>query len=160
MKQFSLILLIGAFLWSTSGIGMLMHYCEGKLKHTSLYGMAERDGCHPETEMSCHAEQPKACCAIMAKLQEAEAQDEHKGCTSPDKNCCDDQFFFLKIADEFLSITSTDVDREIDQLIASFVLLKTWVEVDFHQDNHPPFRKHPPPPKLVPLPVLHQQFRL
>lgn len=156
MKQFSLILMIGAFLWSTSGIGVLMHYCEGKLKHASFFGMTERDACHAESEMTCHGDQPKACCLLKVKLQES----QHDGCSSPDKDCCDDQFFFLKIAEEFLSLNSINIDLDIENQIASFILLETKAEADFFQPNYPPFRQHPPPPKLVRMSILHQQFRL
>jgi hypothetical protein len=148
--------MIGAFLWSTSGIGMLMHYCEGKLKHTSLYGITEQKACHHEAEMSCHADQPKACCAIMAKLQES----EHKGCSAPEKDCCDDQFFFLKIAKEFLSLSSTDVDLDIEKQFASHIEVGTYSTADFFQPHHPPFREHAPPSQSVSILVLHQQFRL
>ena len=160
MKQFSLILMIGVFLWSTSGIGMLLHYCDGKLKYTSLYGISEGEGCHSEAQMTCHVptdkEQPEACCAIMAKLQ----QTEHSGCSSPDKDCCKDLFFFLKIAEEFLALSSTDINIDLDTQIASLFLLKSYAEADHFQPLHPPFRQHAPPIREVDLSVLHQQFRL
>lgn len=160
MKQFSLILMIGAFLWSTSGIGMLLHYCDGKLKHTSLYGITEGEGCHAEAQMTCHAptdkEKPEACCAIMAKLQ----QTEQEGCSSPDKDCCKDQFFFLKIAEEFLALNSVDIDIDLDKQMSSLLLLKSYSKADFFQPQHPPFRQHAPPARDVSISVLHQQFRL
>jgi hypothetical protein len=151
MKNIVFYFLIVNFLWSTSGIGLIGHFCGGEMKFGSLYGLSEQTTCHEEAAPREEAKPGHACCAM-------EAQHEAPTCQPHEKGCCEDEVRFLKVAEEFLIVDGPVRALQFDSQL-------TWEHAQPELPAQLPSEVYPPefvePPPLYAAPrVLYQQFLL
>ncbi len=143
-STYRLISLVMAFLilFSSSGLTMDMHFCQGHLKRINLFGKAKT--CAEVVKSCCHAKALKTTCAI---------NDDHEG-------CCNNSEVLLDMDIESTAIVSPDISND------NIIWLKAYVSIFFKiifrsgYDTYTDYAYLPPPDLKQNTVVLFQNFRL
>ncbi len=120
--------LLSVFLFSIIGVPISLHYCE-MMQQKSI------SSCEICADEMTNAK--SSCC-------EDEQNNYSEGISSPNADCCQNEFVFNKIDDEFL-INKSDINlfSLLENLIQQVVLTPAVKQVDltnsFYNDSSPPF---------------------
>ena len=132
--------------FTSAGLAVDMHYCQGQLKSFSLFGKAKN--CH---EMM----QAKASCSHHQKM--ATATDTT--CSEDEKDCCKNKTVYLESdQDQVQAVNSFVIDQSTQLFVTAFV--KSFFEKVLVEKETPVFAKYKPPLILRDVPVLFQSFLL
>ncbi len=127
-----------------------VHYCQGHLKSVKLFGQAKT--CH---EMAAE-NSTKACSS-------SKHNDHHnsKSCADADdeKDCCQNKTFNFESDDDQQILSSTLLDLDQVQFLASFVV-QYLLTLDRCTDDNPRYTQYRPPLLFRDIPVLIQSFLL
>ncbi len=133
--------------FSTSGLSLDMHFCQGKIKRINLLGKAKTCAEIKNTKQTCKHHKPKEKKDTQA-VQTCSSNSDHKG-------CCENQSFKIDLDTEFSqSQVNATPDVRLDFLVAfTLVFIQPAYNFLFVQKQiyRPPLPKH----SLV---VLFQQF--
>jgi hypothetical protein len=123
--------------FSTSGISINLHYCEGVLKERQL--LTSNIGCQDSsknTEASCCSQKQDSCCSEAGEC----------GAVSDDSNCCFSQSSIVKL-DLDLPYSSSNLEEVESQITTSAVI---YAESPFFNEEQI-IKYQYKPPLLLPL---------
>ena len=147
-STYRFIALMMAFLmfFSSAGIAMDMHFCQGKLKSVSFFGKAKT--CHDMAEGAIKN------CPHYKKMMA-----DKKGC-SEDKNCCSNKtVHFQSDQDQQIQNSNFVVSKQLQQFVIAYVAV--FISNDFNIEYETiPFAHYKPPLIQRDIPILNQSFLL
>ncbi len=140
-RSFSLLMAF-LILFSSSGLTMDMHFCQGHLKRINLFGKAKT--CAEVVKSCCHAKALKTACGI---------NDDHVG-------CCNNTEVLLDMDIESTALISTDISNDNIIWLKAYVsiFLKNLYISGYH--SYTDYAYLPPPDLKQNTVVLFQNFRL
>lgn len=144
-KAYKVISLSLAFLilFSSSGLTLDIHFCQGEMKRSNLFGTAKSCAEVSEITKKCHSsDSVQGTCGI---------DGEHKG-------CCSNKSFHLDLdfdSGEVISIPLTDKTIQFVQAFVLGYLVESQPSPTLHN-----YTNYYPPPLKRDIPVLFQTFLL
>ncbi len=132
--------------FTSAGLAVDMHYCQGQLKSFNLFGKAK----------NCH-EMMKANASCPHHQKMATALED--GCAEDEKDCCQNKTIFLEAdQDQVQAVNSFVVDQSTQLFVAAFI--NTFFNEVFIKKETPAFARYKPPLIVRDVPVIFQSFLL
>lgn len=142
-KTYKIISLCLAFLifFSSSGLTLDIHYCQGEMKRLNLFGTAK--SCAEVSQMT------KKCCSSISADDICGSNGDHKG-------CCNNKSFELDLDFDSAEVIANPITDK--QLVKAFVL-SCFIDVRPSPSLHNYTNYYPPPLKRD-IAILFQTFLL
>ncbi len=140
-KHITLLLAFLMFFTST-GLSLDMHYCQGQLKSISFIGKAK--SCH---EKESHCKKHKASCQSLNQNTKE----------SSDNSCCNNKTVTVQLDVEYIDAQAPTIDLNSFQFLVAYTNVFV-VKNNIYSTSTIPFQNYKPPLLTRDIPVLIQSF--